>query len=480
MAPPIGQQYGQFSSGAAPTPSGQQDPNLISNKEKQPQGTGYTNLQSILSANQGNQLGTAVTGAVTNAGNQTRQNLSSQQQTFGQGLQQAQTGLSNDQNTVNSGFQAYDTSGTVAPGAAQGFSDLRNAQYNGPQGLANSQQLTQQSQNAAQLGQMGQSAGGRQQLLSTVVGAPGYTQSQAAEDQLFLAPSQGALRSAGLQNQRLTGQVNQAVNSAQNAGTAQSQALTQLQQNAANGIVQRQGTVNNAIAGQVAQAQQQNTTQQANNAAFQNALNTYVSNPSSGLSGLQNAASAAGITPDQLNLIQQLQGTTQLGYNTISGTFGVPGTTLDTSKNQNINLTPADQLQQLFTLGNTDTSTSGNTTQQQINQQNALASLAGTPQSYQYQASTTAGPQLNKNVAEGLANADITNLQNQYIDPSQSLLDQQFTNVAPAQKQQYLNTLQNQINTGGTLGVGGQNYAQLQSYESQLAALQQLANQYKA
>lgn len=410
MAPPIsGSQFGQYGTQAGAT----SNPTLIPDKEKQPQGSGYTNLQSILAANQGNQLGGAVTGAVSGAGQKAQQGLSSSQQAFGQGLSTAQGDLSNRQSMVNNTFKNYDTSGNVTPGAATGFADLRSDQYNGPKGLNNSQQLQQQSQNAAQMGQMGQSAGGRQQLLSTVIGTPGYTGAQQREDALFLAPSQGALRSAGLQNQRLTGQVNQAINSAQNAGTAQANALKQLQQNTAQGIQQRQGTVNSAIQGQVEQAQKQNTTQQANTQVFQDALSKFASGQGDAAT-LQNAAAKAGISPQQVALLQQLQ--------TYNSNLGNPEM--------------GSQLGGLFNYGNIDTSQGGNTNAQQVAQLNALASLAGTPQQYTNNPSAT--------TQTGLNNPNLKNYIGTLGQTEQGKIDQLNTQVGQLQNP-YNNIINNPI-----------------------------------
>ena len=482
MAPPINSpQFGQFGTNAAPianqagSQAGQNsnDPTLIPDKAKQPVGTGYTNLQTILNANQGNQLGNAVTGEVAGAGNTTRQNLASQQQQFGQGITAAQGTLAGQQNTVNQGFQNYDTSGTAAPGAAQGFSDLRNAQYNGPQTLGNTQQLQQQAATAQQYGQMGQSAGGRQQLLQQTVGTPGYTQSQQALDQLLISPSsQGALRSAGLQNQRLGGQVNQAIAGAQNAGTAQANALQQLQQQAAGGISSRQGTVQNAVQRQVQQAQQANTPQQAQNAALQAALQ----NPN--LNSVD-ALVKGGLTPQQAQSLVSL--------NTYNNLLGTPQS--------------GQQLSSVLNYGNVDTSAAGNTTQQQINQQNALASLAGTPQQYTYTAPGTTQTGVNNANAAAYAQGLIGQNTNALTaDQAKVAADQQnytnqlnqlyFQGMSPDQAKAQLdnpNSQYYQQGYGGTQQVYGAyvspylqaQYATQQDTDRQ-AALNKILSQYQS
>lgn len=468
--------YGQFSAQAA---SNQQQPQLIPDKQKQPQGTGYTNLQSILAANQGNKLGNAVVGGVQKVGQQAQTGLQNAQQTFGQGIQNAQNDLSNRQSMVQNTFGNYDqpTTGSTfqgfAPGAAEGFSDLRNSQYNGPKGLNNSQGLQQGAKQAAQMGQMGQSAGGRQQLLSTVVGTPGYTQAQQAEDALFLGQSQPQLRQAGLQNQRLVGQTQQAINSAQNTGNAQANALQQLQQQAAQGIQQRQGTLTGAINTQQQGLQKQADTRQNQVSQFNTLLQQ---DPNKAIAyGTQQGL----IDPTQGNLVNQIQGINQLGFKNITNlqNMGMGGLNVfqaDPTQNKNISLTPANQLQQLFNFGNVDSSTAAATTADQAARENALAQLGGQKAVYTSAQQNAPITQTNADVQKGLLQADITNLQNQYINPQQAKLDVITRNLDPAAKQQFYDRMQNEINRGGVLESNAPDYAQLQNYNTQLAALQKL------
>jgi hypothetical protein len=172
--------------------------NLRPAKSGGPKGTGFTNIQSMIKANQGNRLGQTVAGGVQQAGQNVRAGVQQGVQKFGQQVQANRLGAQDQANAeglVNraSGLQAdQDLSQddyTQAQKYAQGA-------YQGPQDLENSAQLAGQAAEAEQLGRLGSSSAGRQGLLQRFVGAPQYSFGQQKLDNLLLGSDQGALNQA--------------------------------------------------------------------------------------------------------------------------------------------------------------------------------------------------------------------------------------------------------------------------------------------
>lgn len=283
----------------------------IPDKAKQPQGTGFTNLQTILGANQGNQLGQTVVGGVQNVGNQAQQSLQKQQTQFGQDIGTQKQHLAGEQGLVSGAFGKVDqpqvNEGDITEGDASGFQNLRNEQYGGPKGLQDADQLQRQAQQAAQYGQLAGSRAGRQELLQTMVGGgnPGYTPAQQRLDELFLAQSQPALRQAAQQQRQIPGQIQRAITSAQGQGQAQAAALQQLQNNAAQGIQNRQSSIGGAIDTAQQAAVANEGQRQADFAAYQKAI---ANNDLSGASALQNKANLipTGTSQDITQMMQLL------------------------------------------------------------------------------------------------------------------------------------------------------------------------------
>jgi len=185
------------------------------------QGSGYTNIGRITQANQGNRLGQTVGQGVQQVGQQARQAIGAGQQQF---QQQAQaSNLDTEANRAAIGQLVQDPT-KAADADVQKFAQYRSGQYAGPQGLQNADQLAAQTQQAQQLGQSTQSAGGRLALLQRFAAKPnqGYTSGQSRLDSALLGQTgtQG-LRQARQSTLGLQGQLD----SASQAAGAQAQEL---------------------------------------------------------------------------------------------------------------------------------------------------------------------------------------------------------------------------------------------------------------
>jgi hypothetical protein len=506
-------QFGQFSNILGQTPQGQQ---TIPDKDKQPSGTGFTNLQTILGANQGagQNLQNAITGGINQSGQQAQTSLQNSQQQFGQGIGQAEQTQSNRQSMVQNALGAVDQTNAqgqnnLAPGAAQGFADLRNAQYNGPTGLNNAQQIQAQAQQANQYGQLTGSRGGRQQLLQDFVGQPGYTANEQRRDELYLGGSQPALRQAAQNVQPILGQTQNAIKSAQLQGQAQQAALQQLQGQASTGISSRQGNINSAIQSSMDQANATAAAQGKNVQDFQNLISQ-----GNVPGAVSDALNSGLITQDQANVLGQLQGiqTAQVVYNGNQSAINpnytpwngqnIYNTSAFTTTNPTnsylLNEAP-NQIGQAIQFGQTDTSKEAIANQMQKGQLNALSQLAGGGDQLDLNYKpTTTQTALQGNVINSLANDLVNQYQTgqyspgsiaSYINgnngnPNQSAinnnavlknLEVQYGSNAPT-------VLAGNAYTNGLSPVGSPGYGALQAaqnnYAQQIAALQQLASQY--
>lgn len=202
------------------TASTQPTSNVAANSKKnQTKGTGFTNINSILDANQGagQKMGEKIGGGLTQQANSVRAGIESGQNQFNAQKNQAGTAAKGavqaGQNlTKQAGEtdQAYQ-SRLAQPQQPQDFSaignNLRSAEYTGPMGLQNAGQIQAQAANAQTAGRQAGTTEGQQQLLKQMVAKPGnYTAGQSALDTMLLgqggqgAIQQGRRDTLGVQN----------------------------------------------------------------------------------------------------------------------------------------------------------------------------------------------------------------------------------------------------------------------------------------
>lgn len=270
------------------------NPNPQSNRQL---GTGFTNLQNIMGANTGNQLGQAVSSGIQQTGQQASNALNSGVQDFNTRSQNNALGTQAQkedvQNTLN------DTS-NVDPTQVANFAKYRSGQYSGPQDISNIQNIQNQAQNAQQQGNQIGTAGGRQTLLQQYASAPGssYSSGQQNLDSMLLGATGGQqLQQA---RQAVSGLTNQA-NSAES--TAQQQAKQF--QNQAQGFGQQ-------VTGQV-----QNKISDLYNPANQQAQTANIADQKA------QADQAAAVQNAQTNNQLSVQALQQLGLNAGDRTYGV-------------------------------------------------------------------------------------------------------------------------------------------------------------
>lgn len=230
------------------------------------QGTGFTNLQSIMQANQGNRLGQAVGSGIKQTGEKVKQGLQTGQQEFQTKAQANQLGTQaqreNVENVLKDPTQANE-------GDVSNFAKYRSGQYTGPQNIGNIDTLKQQAGQAEQQGQAIGSEGGRQSLLQRYAAGPGqYNAGAQRLDNLLLGTTgtkdlQAARRSVSGLNTQITG-----------AEQAAQQTAQQLGQQAKGFGEQVTGKLKSGISNiydpAAQEAQQANTTEKMNAERFQN------------------------------------------------------------------------------------------------------------------------------------------------------------------------------------------------------------------
>lgn len=184
-------------------------------------GTGFTNLQDILKLNANNRLGSTISSGITNTAQQARDKLAQSQGQFKQSLDTTNQGIQGSKQFGEGLINEGDKTGNVSNDDSKKFIDFQHSQYQGPVGLSNLDQISNQANQAQNLGQMTGSQGGRLELLrryATPGSSQGYTSSRQNLDELYLGGAQNQLNQAKRQTIGLGTQ-------AQNAGnTAEAQA----------------------------------------------------------------------------------------------------------------------------------------------------------------------------------------------------------------------------------------------------------------
>lgn len=196
-------------------------------------GTGFTNLQNVLQANQGNQLGSAVGQGIANVAQGATSGLQQSEDQFNTQTQQQEAANTTQQNAAGNLIQEAATNPTAL--GSQDYTNYLNSQqasYGGPAGLGNAQQLQSQGQQAGELGQLAGTSAGRGELLSEFAAKPGTNYSVGARDidtALLGQTGGGQLQAARQQTVGLPQKINAGVQSAQNQAQAGATALANLQ-----------------------------------------------------------------------------------------------------------------------------------------------------------------------------------------------------------------------------------------------------------
>jgi hypothetical protein len=181
--------------------------------QQQPKATGFTNIQRVIGASQGNRLGSTVAGGVRQAGQQAQSALEKSREEFQKGLSQSNLATEENQ-AAASGLIQRAGQGQIGDEDLSQAQKFREGQFTGPTQIENASRLGMQASSAESLGRLGTSEGGRQALLQKFVGRPGYAAGQQKLDTLLLGQDREAVNAARAATAGLTSQATRAIESA--------------------------------------------------------------------------------------------------------------------------------------------------------------------------------------------------------------------------------------------------------------------------
>lgn len=487
-----GQQTGSSSQGAGQQSGGSQAPTVQASNPNAQKGSGYTNIQRIMQANTGNQLGQTVGQGIQKAGQQVQQSLGNQQQQFQQGQAQNQFNTDANQQLVGNvlgNASQYAPTGSNDPNAQAGtkFQQLISGQYQGPTSLQNTDALQQQAANVGQLGTALNTAGGRMGVLQRFVGGPQYTSGQQTLDSLLLGQGGGQnIANARQSIAGLPGQINQAVTGAQEQGKEQQSGATQFGQQVQGQFGQKVSDINTGL--QTAAT----TAQTAKDAAYQKAISDMQSgNMTQDEANMLGVTNGMQVTGDTLQNINQFvtEDPTKASAQNIASTQDYA--TLDALRQLAGQNASADAQATLGTYSgqNAQGGTFAAAPAEKVDQTGFASAMNAQNQAYQQALSPT---QSARDAAQEISNlvnqrdqasGKDLQLQQQIAqlgqnDPQRAALQQQLQQVAQQESdaQQTINQKYPGASTGGSTRTDWAN-ANLatanQKYQAQLAALQQ-------
>lgn len=183
-------------------------------------GTGFTNLSRILQASKGSRLGGQVASGVQQFGQQVRGQIGQASEQFEKKAseeaakfgEEAQAARDQEITQVTSGAKDVDF-----PKLADKFAEYRAGEYKGPKEIQDYESLAGKVTEAEQLGRLGRTSGGKQELLRRFVGGKDYSQGEQRLDTALLGlTGQEGLASARRSTRGLAGELSSESGAARN------------------------------------------------------------------------------------------------------------------------------------------------------------------------------------------------------------------------------------------------------------------------
>lgn len=241
-------------------------------------GSGFTNINRVVTANQGNKLGQTVTSGVQNQANQVKDQTQKATTSFNEDAQKNRLDTDEAKNqrdqTIGRFSNANETSVQKATDdEVNNFSRYRTGTYEGPNQLHDYQTLAGKAQNTEMLGDLSRSTGGRQELLKRFVGGSGYTQGQQGLDNLLLGQSGNALNQTRRATQGLQQDVAGANTQASNLAQEYANRAKIFGGETVNKLIDARNPISTKIDEQLNANQTLETTRKGNLQSLQNILN---------------------------------------------------------------------------------------------------------------------------------------------------------------------------------------------------------------
>ena len=195
-----------------PPPSG---PSASDPRKQKQKGSGFTNLNKVIDANKGNQLGSAVAGGMEQTGQKIQQATTNAADRFNQDLKQNAFGQ--EQAAQRDAIIGKAASGDVNDQDVAAISRFSSGAYQGPTTLQDKDKLSQDANRAGQIAQGANTQTGRYGLLQQFNPSAKYTQGTKRTDALLLGQDAGKLQQSGQALRSLSRGVGQQIQSAEGA-----------------------------------------------------------------------------------------------------------------------------------------------------------------------------------------------------------------------------------------------------------------------
>ena len=144
-------------------------------------GTGFTNLSRILQASKGARLGGQVASGVQKVGQQVRGQIGQASEQFQKKAGEEAAKFGEDAQGIRDKEINLVVSGNEDvnfPKLADKFTEYRSGEYKGPREIQDYESLAGKVTEAEQLGRLGRTSGGKQELLRRFVGGKDYSQGE--------------------------------------------------------------------------------------------------------------------------------------------------------------------------------------------------------------------------------------------------------------------------------------------------------------
>ena len=252
-------------------------------KEKQKQGTGYTNIQRVLGANVGNKLGSAVRSGIQGQAQGVQQQTQQAKSQFETGVAEGRLDTAESKSAREAAIGRLSGPDYKGPSEEeiQQFSKFRGGQYGGPRAIQNEQELLSRASDVSGMARGLGTAEGRQGILQQFVGnAPSYSAGKSAMDQLLLGRSGDDIRAARAAASGLGRSTYQDIASARETGRAAERSAAAFGQETGRMLESETGTLDAEIQRQMTEAAQNEEARKGTLASIQGLLN-----PSAAISG---------------------------------------------------------------------------------------------------------------------------------------------------------------------------------------------------
>jgi hypothetical protein len=231
------------------------DKNSLQPKKKPQAGTGFTNIQNVLQANQPNKLVGAVRGGLQQQAQDVKSQIGQSKEQFGKEVAENRLDTQSSMDAREAAINRIKQGQGVTDTEVDQFAKFRAGQYTGPQALQDEQTFMSRAGQVSGMGRDVGTAEGRQALLQQFVGqSPAYTSGKSRMDQLFLAQASPDLRAARQDVSGLGREAFREITGAREQATGAQQAARAFGQETTDILGRESDTINKSLEDKIIQA----------------------------------------------------------------------------------------------------------------------------------------------------------------------------------------------------------------------------------